>query len=356
MDTYSHAILGTVFLLLAYASTFLMFKLWGYPFDKEKLKSSAPPALMLTHRLIGYAYLIIYLYFMSEMLPRLWNYQVEFPARTVAHLLLGMTIGVILICKIAIVRFFKYLEDSMVPLLGTLLLICTNLLIGLSVPFAFKESALSGNIGGVSAFSEENRARVSRLLPAAGFSEEAPLNELVTAENMEHGRDILLRQCVQCHDLRTILIRPRTPENWVKTVTRMADRSLLWNPIDDTDQWAVSTYLIAITPDLQRSTKQKRSEDVARQQIQEAIQASMAALVSDAPASEATFDLDDAQHTFEATCSQCHESSDVEFASPESEEEARALVTRMVVENGLEETEENLEKVIYYLTETYVNK
>ena len=58
----------------------------------------------------------------------------------------------------------------------------------------------------------------------------------------------------------------------------------------------------------------------------------------------------------EATCSQCHESSDVEFASPESEEEARALVTRMVVENGLEETEENPEKVIYYLTETYVNK
>ena len=35
MDTYSHAILGTVFLLLAYASTFLMFKLWGYPFDKK---------------------------------------------------------------------------------------------------------------------------------------------------------------------------------------------------------------------------------------------------------------------------------------------------------------------------------
>jgi hypothetical protein len=33
-----------------------------------------------------------------------------------------------------------------------------------------------------------------------------------------------------------------------------------------------------------------------------------------------------------------------------------ALVIRMVVENGLEETEGNLEKVIYYLTETYVNK
>ena len=39
MDTYSHAILGTVFLLLAYASTFLMFKLWGYPFDKKNSKT-----------------------------------------------------------------------------------------------------------------------------------------------------------------------------------------------------------------------------------------------------------------------------------------------------------------------------
>lgn len=351
MDTYGNAILGVVFLLLAYASTFLMFKLWGYPFDKEKLKSTAPPALMLTHRLIGYAYLIIYLYFMAEMVPRLWNYQVEFPARTVAHLLLGMTIGVILICKIVIVRFFKYLEDPMAPLLGTLLLICTNLLIGLSVPFAFKESALSSNIGGVSAFSEENIARVNRLLPTAGLPDTAPLAELTTVENMEHGRDILLRQCVQCHDLRTILIRPRTPDNWVKTVTRMADRSLLWNPIDETDQWAVSTYLIAITPDLQRSAKQKRTEEVAIQQVQVAIQAPPAA-----PASEATIDLADAQQAFEDACSQCHESGDVEFAPPESEEDARALVTRMVVDNGLEETEENLEKVIFYLTATYVDK
>jgi mono/diheme cytochrome c family protein len=351
MDTYSNAVLGMFFLFLAYASTFLMFKLWGYPFDKEKHKSSAPPALMLTHRMMGYAYLIIYLYFMSEMLPRLWNYQVEFPARTVAHLLLGMTIGVILICKIAIVKFFKYLESSMVPLLGISLLICTNLLIGLSVPFAFKESSLSGNISGGSAFSEENRTRVSRLLPTAGLPEEAVFDELATVENMEHGRNILLKQCVQCHDLRTILLRPRTPENWVKTVTRMAERSLLWNPINETDQWAVSTYLIAITPDLQRSAKQKRSGEVSRQQVQEAMETTAATLTSTGSTAELPpVDPVDAQQTFEATCSQCHEASDIEFAPPESEEDARSLVTRMVVENGLEETEENLEKVIYYLT------
>jgi len=51
MDTLGNAILGLVFLGLSIASTFLMFKLWGYPFDKEKLKSGAPWSLVLLYRL-----------------------------------------------------------------------------------------------------------------------------------------------------------------------------------------------------------------------------------------------------------------------------------------------------------------
>ncbi len=62
----------------------------------------------------------------------MWSYQVELPARTVAHLMLGMTIGAIIVIKVAIVRFFKHLEGTLVPFLGTALLICTTLLIGLS--------------------------------------------------------------------------------------------------------------------------------------------------------------------------------------------------------------------------------
>lgn len=47
---------------------------------------------------------------MCAMIPRLWTDQVELPARTVAHLVIGIAIGAILILKISIVRFFKYLE------------------------------------------------------------------------------------------------------------------------------------------------------------------------------------------------------------------------------------------------------
>ena len=48
---------------------------------------------------------------------------------------------------------------------------------------------------------------------------------LATDEGLLEGRDVLRSKCVQCHDLRTILARPRTPENWRQTVRRMAQRS-----------------------------------------------------------------------------------------------------------------------------------
>ena len=60
MSTSLSALLGLVFLGLANASVFLMFKLWSYPFDKATRTSEAPPSLMRLHRLIGYAYAILY--------------------------------------------------------------------------------------------------------------------------------------------------------------------------------------------------------------------------------------------------------------------------------------------------------
>ena len=63
MDPIGNAVLGAVFLLLGAAGTFLMFHLWKYPFDDEKLKSEAPLWLMLLHRIIGYLYGAIYIYF-----------------------------------------------------------------------------------------------------------------------------------------------------------------------------------------------------------------------------------------------------------------------------------------------------
>jgi len=356
MDTLGNAILGLVFLGLSIASTFLMFKLWGYPFDKEKLKSGAPWSLVLLHRLMGYAYLIIYIYLMAQMLPRMWSYQVEFPARTVAHLMLGMTIGIILFTKIMIVRYFKYLEARMIPTLGTALMVCTFLLIGLSVPFVFREVALQRNVAGQSVHSPQNVQRVAGLLPTAGLHADAPLAELATVKGLRKGREVLLRRCVNCHDLRTILLRPRTPKNWVKTVTRMADRSQLWDPLSEQEQWAVSAYLIAITPHLQKSIKRKRKEEMERERSKTGLEKA-SAVKAEAPSGKVTppFEIARAKQLFETVCSQCHETSDVHDSPPTTEQEAIELVIQMV-ENGLSERDEDLQQIIYYLTQTYAKR
>lgn len=349
MDTATNALLGMMFLLLSAAGTFLMFKLWAYPFDHERLKSSAPPGLMLLHRLIGYAYGIIYIVLMLQMVPRLWSYQVEFPARTVMHLTLGMTIGVLLVVKVSIVRLFKHLESTLVPFLGTALFVCTFLLIGLSVPFALKEQMLERSAKGGTAFSAENVERVKLLLPKAGLPEDAQPEELATVGSLKQGREVLLSKCVQCHDLRTVLLKPRTPDQWVQTVARMAERSV-FSPLSDEEQWRVAAYLIAISPELQRGFREKKAMEL------EAAKAKQAVAAMTMPASEVVlkaFDEEVARRTFEEICTQCHSTKNIERRPPTSAEEARALVARMV-ENGLDARQEDLEQVVSYLAKTYV--
>src|SRR5205814_1349883 len=249
METWVNVGLGLLFFGLGLANVLLMYRLWGYPYDKAKMKSSAPPSLVLTHRLMGYAFVLIYLYLMSQMLPRIWHYQIELPARSVMHLTLGLAIGILLIVKIAIVRYFKYLESTMIPMLGTAVLVCTALLVGLSAPFVFKEQYMSQQAFGT-VLSDANLERLHTLLPRAGFPPEVDVNELTSIGGLQKGRQGLLGKCVQCHDLRTVLVRPKTPDAWLQTVNRMADRSVVGKPIENRERWYVAAYLAAISPDL----------------------------------------------------------------------------------------------------------
>ena len=80
------AILGSLFLALALISAYLMFHFWRYPYDEVRRKSTCPQWKMNIHRAFGYGYALTYLVMMSQMVPRMWTYQVELPPRTVAHI------------------------------------------------------------------------------------------------------------------------------------------------------------------------------------------------------------------------------------------------------------------------------
>ncbi|RKU33937.1 hypothetical protein C6496_21130 [Candidatus Poribacteria bacterium] len=374
MSTATSTILGLIFLGLGNASVFLMYKLWGYPFDHETRTSAAPKSLMFVHRAIGYAYLILYIFMMWHMVPRLWNYQIELPPRTVAHLMLGITIGVLLLVKISILRFFRHFEEAM-PYIGTALLICTYLLIGLSIPFTLRESTLR-------VFSDASIERTHTRLQMAGLPPDAPLDELATRRKLREGQDVLLKKCVQCHDLRTILARPRTPPDWVRTVDRMAIKPMIGEPISLEDQWTVSAYLIAITPELQVSAKEQRRQRMQASQAQNALavltnpdEVAGEVIVNpdevivnpdeeivnpdeveetDETSAEDTYDPEAARELFEITCSLCHDLSDVDNVPPTSEEETTELIARMI-DNGLFLEEEDIKIIARYLNETYVN-
>lgn len=337
METWLNVVLGLLFLGLALANTLLMYHLWGFPYDHAAHKSGAPRSLVLTHRATGYAYLLIYLYLMSEMLPRIWHYQIELPPRSVMHLTLGLGIGIILLVKIGIVRFFKHMESTLVPALGTTLLIFTALLVGLSVPFVFKEQYLSQQAFG-SVLSEQNLERIKMLLPRAGFPAEAKLDELASINGLQTGRRVLLSKCVQCHDLRTVLVKPKTPDAWMQTVNRMADRAVIGKPIEERERWHVAAYLIAISPDLQEAVRARRELELEQEQAVDTVRKLP---------SGARFERESAKNKFETLCVQCHA---LPAVTAKTGEEVKALVARMVG-NGLTASSDELAQVVFYLSE-----
>ena len=355
-------ILGLLFLVVGFAAVFLMFYLWGYPFDHATHTSAAPRSLMLLHRALGYVYVILYVIMMWKMVPRLWEYQVELPPRSVVHMLLGITIGVLLLVKLSILRFFRHLEEWM-PYLGVILLLCTVLLCGLSIPFGLREFVLARSAGGAGVYSDESRARLATLLPLADFPENADLEEIGSRHGLREGRDVLVTKCVVCHDLKTILVQPRTPSNWWKTVERMAQKPSFDEPMSLGDQYLVTGYLIAISGDLQKSAKEKRLQDQAkvaaiaevRQEANAVAAQNPAAVpgVAPAPLELPPFDAAEARSTYEKVCAQCHGLEDIDARPPTSADEVKTLILRMIAENGLEASRSELDLVYLHMVSSF---
>lgn len=369
-----NAYLGIAFLVTGTLATFLMYHCWGYPYDRKNHKSSAPESLVFLHRLLGYVYLGIYAYLMVQMVPRLWNYQVELPARTVVHLSCGMLIGAILFCKIMIVRFFKHLEGPLVPFLGTTLWLCTCLVVFLSIPFSMRETFLNRQALPDSAARAANLERVGTALQSIGLEDETLLDQLSSTNGLNVGRGILLNKCTACHDLRHVLARNRTASKWRSTVSRMAGLSTTLAPITEVEQWQVTAYLIAISPDLLETAKKKQQETRAAAKTKQALQ-SVLAQTSGATAVEKASLTDDppvnishpeptlvpknynasvARRLYENKCSQCHGLEDVENYEFTDFADAEDVLTRMTTKPGFDATEKELAFMLHLLKMEFV--
>lgn len=344
MSTELNVFLGICFVLLAFSTTLLMYHLWGYPFDTKKHRSSAPRWAMNLHRVLGWAFVLIYLYLMIQMIPRMWTYQIELPARTVLHLVIGFSIGGLLLCKILIVRFFKHLESTLAPALGTTIFVLTLTLLGLALPLVWREQVLSRQAFGSEGISEERLQRVSEQLPSIGLEDEDFIAELTTTRGLISGRKLLRSKCVQCHDLRTILARPRTAKGWHDTVERMASRATIVSSFNEEEKWRIVAYLIAITPTLQNAIMQRTATARESTDTAEAMGKASDRLKGDS----AAFDVTAAEKVFLNKCSQCHVSDLALIRTFSSSDEISQLISRMIG-NGLVASSEELEQIARYL-------
>ncbi len=283
MSTTLSMWLGLAFVVLGITAVVLQAWLWNPKFwDEVAKKTRAPRAWLRVHRWVGIAFLAIYLVMMWHMLPRLWQYQVELPARTVIHALAGIVLGVLLFTKLAILRWFRHFEESM-PALGFGILLCTLVLGTLSIPYALRAQGIGADV-----MTDENLARVRGLLDSVELDPSVDRDALVTKSGLDRGRKVLVEQCTSCHDMRTILAKPRTADAWFDVSARMAEKpSVFGAPIVTEDLPYVTAYLTAITPELQESRKRELAEDKARAAMMAGAGMVLGAVPAPAPPSEA---------------------------------------------------------------------
>lgn len=341
--------LGIAFLALAVIAVLLQAWLWGPRFwNEEKKKTEAPKFWLRMHALAGYSYGIIYVVMMWNMLPRLWEYQYELPARTVFHAVVGITIGVLLICKILILIFFRHFEESM-PMYGFGLLLCTVILSTLSIPYAVQAHDFSGRTT-----DPENIERVQKLLAKVDFGEqEVDIEALTTLETFERGRQVLVKQCIVCHDMRTILAKPRTPQRWYDVSMRMLDKpSVFGEQLLEDDIPAVTAYLAAITPEIQKSTKARRKQERDGEKNTD----KMIDLAHGADAvGSAKIDPAKGEALLQENCTACHELDENDNHGPDDIAGWRGVVASMV-EEGAELDEQTANDIAIFLAQKYPAK
>jgi cytochrome c5 len=348
--------LGILFLVLAVTAVLLQAWLWGPKFWNETTKKTeAPKAWLRFHAVVGYSYGLIYVAMMWNMFPRLWEYQYELPARSVIHAVIAIVLGVLLISKIFILVFFRHFEEA-VPRFGFAIMLCTVVLISLSVPHAARALDLQGRIA-----DPENIARVEQVLGEIELGEGAPdVAELTSHEGLQKGRDLLVNKCVSCHDMRTILLVPRTGARWHELVVRMQDKPdpFSSDPLTDDEIPYVTAYLVAITPDIQASRKRKVEEERTREAVEQKTVAAMAVPATPAAdTSDASLAVDEGKGKtiLDGRCMDCHELDEIETFGGADIAGWSKVITDMV-EEGAEITEEEARVLAPYLASIYAKK
>lgn len=255
------SMLGVVFVAMAALQVWLMLEVIG----REKPRFN-PHVLGILHRVNGYLFLVLYVVFLFVMFKKVAAANSPPDAKTIAHMVLAISIIPILLVKILIVRFYPKAFDIVVPMLGIGILTVAFALVFITGGYYFIKSATT--------------KYVSRFDPRAGHLD------------LDVGRELVIQKCNRCHDLTRVFTMVKTPEAWHETVQRMARRDPTWISPDQIDQIA---YFLGERQNI------NKTENILTVQIETLL---------------------------DTRCARCHNIERV-FAKRRTKQEWRTLVTRM---------------------------
>lgn len=211
--------LGAAMAAIAIINTALMAWLWRFPMQPDPTGrdpngvSTAPRFPTNVHRFLGYVFVLIYAALLVEMVPRAWQFRVATPL-SVAHGVLGIAVGVLLVIKIAVIRRFQRFGHRL-PWIGGALAASTLLVAALGIVPAWRV-----------------------LRPGAALTPQ-----------LGQGRDVVSQKCNQCHGASTIASEREDARKWDRITRRMQRFSLRIpgkQPIAEEERLLAAAYLTHI--------------------------------------------------------------------------------------------------------------
>jgi mono/diheme cytochrome c family protein len=216
----------------------------------------------------------------------------------------------------------------------------------LSIPYALQAHDLSGRTT-----DPDNVQRVQQLLANVDFGDqEVEVETITTPDGFDAGRETLVRKCTVCHDMRTILAKPRTAQKWYDVSYRMLDKpSVFGQPLLAEEIPAVTAYLTAVTPAIQESTKRRRKQE---ERAEEATEAVVTAIADSAGEDVAAIPEEEGEALLQQHCVDCHELDEVTEYGGADAAGWRSVIAAMVDE-GAEYDAETTEQLVAYLVQAY---
>ena len=239
------AYMGMVYLTVGMIGVLIMLEIQGNPKKRVHLRT-----WILTHRTLGYLFILIYIVMSGFMIAKTGAYRQELSPRAVIHIALGLLLAPALGFKLLIVRrdkrFLAYL-----PVLGTLIFAVASVQIGLTSGYYF--------------LHKSTLTTVSLL-----EMDDTVLNERIAWR-------LLDQKCSKCHSLERVLKAKKSKEAWAKTIVRMAHRDaphirpsqarqilLYLSAMHPADRSAVDSVPKAMTAEALVETKCSKCHDLSR--------------------------------------------------------------------------------------------